>query len=196
MLRTFILLTTLLVAVYLILRKDPMVWVKNSAGEAYYVKNLPNAKEAADHLHRLQQHVHEFLKKAGEVDPYDHRLKRIVDRWDGTLSEVEDVKDNIAYSLGKTTLHICVREKDGSLASINSCMFVMMHELGHIATVSYGHTTEFWRNMRYLLEMGQYTGHYEFVDHDDIPVMLCGKYLGPSPMSCVIKNTCQSELRT
>lgn len=194
--RLIIILILLVAALYLILRQERMVWIRSSSGrKTYYVKNLKDAQRAADKLEELENHLADFMQQAEKIYPGDVRIKRIRERWDGSLSEVEDLKDNIAYSIGKMTLHLCIREKDGRTADINSCMFVLLHELAHICTISYGHTTEFWKNMRFLLEIADFTGHYEYTDNVSEKTMLCGRPLGSSPMTCVRTNTCPSELR-
>lgn len=181
-------------AIYMITRTPKMVWKPSSSGRMFYVKNLEDASRAADHLEELERRMVEFIAKANETMPDDERILRIRDRWNGVLSEVEDSKENVAYSLGKTTIHVCVREKDGTLANYNSAIFVLLHELAHVATISYGHTNLFWKNMRFLLELAEYLGYYKHTDHEEKTAMLCGRLLGPSPLTCVRSNTCKSEL--
>jgi hypothetical protein len=181
-------------AAYLLARRPRMIWAQSSSGRVYFVKNLPDARRAADHLEALERRLVDFLIAAQRLVPHDARIRRIRERWNGTLSEVEDSKDNVAYSLGKTTVHICVREKDGSLADMNSALYVLYHELAHIATVSFGHTDLFWKNMRFLLELAEYVGAYKYYDHDAATSMLCDKKLGTNPLACVKRNTCPSEM--
>jgi hypothetical protein len=181
-------------AVYMLTRTPKMVWAQSSSGRVFYVKNLEDAMRAADHLEELERRMVEFVARAHETMPDDERILRIRDRWNGVLSEVEDSKDNVAYSLGKTTIHVCVREKDGTLADNNSAIFVLLHELAHVATISYGHTNLFWKNMRFLLELAEYLGYYKHTDHAEKTAMLCGRMLGPSPLTCVKSSTCKSEL--
>ena len=192
--RDIVLLVVFVIAFILLVRRDSMMWrLSKINGKSYYVKNMKDAGEAADHLARLDTLVTTFLDAAQKVDPKDERLQRIREKWSGTLSEIPPHADNVAYSLGKNSIYICVREKDGSLADINTSMFVLLHELAHVATVSIGHTKEFWRNMQYLLELAEETGVYTYVDHDEKYESLCGRVLGTNPLSCVKDNTCQSE---
>ena len=175
-----------------ILYKDPSsVWkVSKTSGSAYYVKNLPDADKAADHLGKLDILVKKFLASADQNDP---RIKNIHSRWSGTLSETPNDAGNVAYSLGKNSIFICVREQGGTLADINTSMFVLLHELAHVSTDSYGHTKEFWRNMKYLLDVAEELGVYTYVDHDQHAESLCGRVLGTNPLSCVKNKTCKSE---
>jgi len=192
--RDIVFLAILVIALILLVRRDSMMWrLSKINGKSYYVKNLKDAGEAADHLAKLDTLVTTFLDAAQKLDPKDERLQRIREKWSGTLSETPPHADNVAYSLGKNSIYICVREKSGALADINTSMFVLLHELAHVATVSIGHTKEFWRNMQYLLELAEETGVYTYVDHDESDESLCGRVLGTNPLSCVKDKTCESE---
>lgn len=187
----------LCVIVLLVLTRRPSmihVWSSDGARQLY-VKNLPDAQSVADHLQTLEHRMSEFMAAARKLLPDDPRVRRISERWNGQLSEVDDPTHNVAYSLGKSAIYICVRERDGSLASLNTCFFVLAHELAHVATPHWGHTEDFWKNMRFLLELGEKTGHYTYIDHDKNPQMLCGRSLGTSPATCVKETSCPSELR-
>lgn len=192
--RSFYFYAILLVAAFLLLRREKMVWrVAPVNGKAYYVKNVSDAKDAANHLATLESRVSTFLKKGEERDKDDPRLVRIKERWTGTLSEVPPAADNVAYSIGKTSIHICVREKNGRLTDLNTSLFVLIHELAHVATTTIGHTNEFWKNMKYLLELAEEVGVYTYVDHDETTESLCGRVLGTNPLTCVKEKTCASE---
>ena len=114
-----------LACLFILFKKESSVWhISKVSGNAYYVKNAPDAEKAADHLARLDILVKKFLASA---DPSDHRIQNIHARWSGTLSETPTNADNVAYSLGKNSIFICVREKDGGLTDINTSMFVLLH---------------------------------------------------------------------
>jgi len=189
--RTIILCVLGIICMYIIVKTPTSIWkVSKLNGNAYYVKNLPDADQAADHLARLDTMVKNLIDNA---DPKDPRIQNIKSRWSGTLSETPSNADNVAYSLGKNSIFICVREKNGALTDVNTSMFVLIHELAHVSTDSYGHTPEFWKNMKYLLEVAEELGNYTYVNHDETVESLCGRVLGTNPISCVKNKTCESE---
>jgi hypothetical protein len=189
--RTVAVCLLIIICVFLLVRNQSSMWqVSKINGNAYYVKNLPDAEKAADHLARLDDLVQKFVRGA---DPNDPRIQNIKKRWSGTLSETPSNADNVAYSLGKNSIFICVREKDGRLTGINTSMFVLIHELAHVSTDTYGHTNEFWKNMKYLLEVAEELGVYTYINHDESVESLCGRLLGTNPLSCVKNKTCASE---
>lgn len=164
--------------------------------QGHYVKNRPDKAEVSALLARLQTNVMLFLERAPAQDP---RIQRIKQRWSGTLAEIDsDAQEegSLAYSLNKSSIHVCVRAPDGSLADDNTAMFVLLHELAHLATLSYGHTPEFWETMKYVMEVAEKTGVYTYVDHGAQRVTLCNRVLGPSPLTCVRQKTCGSALAT
>lgn len=162
-------------------------------GKAYLVKGGEMAQDVADRLAFMELRVRDFLHKAEAYAPGDPRLHNIRMRWDGTLYETPD-NDDVAYSIGKGAVSICVRTPDGRLDSENTGMFVLLHELAHVATDTYGHSQQFWANMRFLLELAERTGSYTYQDFDSTETSYCGRRLAASPLSCVKNATCASQL--
>lgn len=172
-----------------------MVSVRSTlTGKRYRVKNQEGAAEVADLLASLELRVRRFLHEAERYAPGDHRLRNIKARWNGTLAETLDDKD-VAYSVGKDAVSVCVRSADGGLETENTAMFVLVHELAHVATDTYGHKPEFWANMKFLLELAERTGTYTYQDFDAGTVTYCGRPLTASPLTCVKAGKCKSELR-
>ena len=171
-----------------------MVWVRSDlTGKKYLVKNLPGAQRVADRLAFMELRIKDFLGKAEAYAPGDPRLENIRRRWNGTLAETKNDSD-VAYSVGKDSVFVCVRAEDGSLESENTCMFVLIHEFAHLATDEYGHPPEFWGNMRFLLELAEVTGAYSYEDFDAQLTSYCGRTLAASPLSCVKNGACVSSL--
>lgn len=172
-----------------------MTWVRSDlTGKMYKVKNVPDAQMVADRLAALELRLVKFLEDAEARAPGDARLANIRKRWDGTLSEVEHDRD-VAYSLGKDSVAVCVRSSSqGALESENTSMFVLLHELAHVATDKYGHDTTFWDNMKFLLEVAEATGFYTYQDFEATSASYCGRPLESSPLTCVKTGACTSSL--
>lgn len=163
-------------------------------GKTYRVKNVPDAQMVADRLAALEVRLNKFLLDAKALAPGDARLANICKRWDGTLSEVEHDQD-VAYSMGKDSVSVCVRSSaQGALESENTSMFVLLHELAHVATDQYGHDNTFWDNMKFLLEIAEATGFYTYQDFEASSASYCGRPLESSPMTCVKTGACTSSL--
>lgn len=154
-----------------------MVYVRSElTGKAYYVKNDDNRRGAADRLASLELRVRRFLHRASRRAPGDPRVRNILRRWNGTLAETLDDSE-VAYCLGKDAISVCLRDEAGALEPENTAMYVLIHELAHIATDRYGHTPEFWANMQFLLGLAEATGTYTRHDFSRQDVSYCGRRL-------------------
>ena len=103
----------------------------------------------------------------------------------------ENITENIpgsiyvAYSVNKgDELSICIREKESeNFIDMNTIIFVSIHELAHIMSVSTGHTKEFWDNMKYLLKEASKVGIYQIVDYSSDPIEYCGMIINSTPLN-------------
>ena len=66
---------------------------------------------------------------------------------------------------------------------MNTIIFVSIHELAHIMSVSTGHTKEFWDNMKYLLKEASKVGIYQIVDYSSDPIEYCGMIINSTPLN-------------
>ena len=173
----------------------PMTWQASTTGELYYVKRAPGQDLVANRLHELTHKLHELLDKADDAYPGDPRVANVRARWSGKLAEVSG-SGEIAYSMSKRDVHVCVRGPAGYIEPINTSMYVLLHEIAHVATDTYGHTPEFWLNFRWFLEVAEKLGVYTYEDFDTKQTTFCGHTLGNNVMRCLKSNPqrCQSLL--
>jgi hypothetical protein len=99
-------------------------------------------------------------------------LARIRQRWSGILREASDGRVP-AYTENKRSISVCLRS-----GSTDALFFVVLHELAHVASTSYGHTDEFWQHFRLLVDAARSVGVY--VVHDPT-AKVCGHALGDEP---------------
>lgn len=193
--RLLLILLSVLIAIWLVAGQNrKMMWVKASNGKEYWVKNMPGSAQVAERLAYMEIKLRAFIKSAMKIYTCEPGLKRIKDRWNGTLSEIDVVTSNdVAYTVGKRTVAVCVRDKNGDLGDVETCMFVLIHELAHIATEEYGHTPAFWAHMRFLLEAAEETKFYTYQAFEKAPQPYCGHAISTSPLTCLKKKTCTSE---
>lgn len=195
MMLALLVLAVCVLAAWLLSRPGTMTTVRSGiTGKTYVVKKAPDSQLMADRLATLEQRLHRLLDGAAAIMPDDPRISAIRRRWDGSLSEVE-ASDEVAFSIDKQSIHVCVRDRNGAIEDLNTSMFVLIHELAHVATADYGHSTEFWANMRFLLELAETQGIYRYEDYDGSTTTFCGHPLGSSPLTCVKRGTCASGLR-
>jgi hypothetical protein len=61
-------------------------------------------------------------------------------------------------------------------------MFVSLHEMSHIVTLSIGHTDEFWNNFKWILDASLITKIYKKHNYRSNPVKYCGIEITDSPL--------------
>lgn len=170
-----------------------MTWQTSTSGKLFYVKRGPGQHAVADRLDLLTENLNTLLEKADDTYPGDPRIAAVRARWNGTLAEVSD-KSEIAYSMNKQDVHVCVKSPKGDLESVNTSMYVLLHEIAHVATDTYGHKPEFWLNFRWFLEVADSLGLYEYEDFDTKETTFCGHTLGNNVLRCRKRGECESLL--
>ena len=101
------------------------------------------------------------------------------------ISESVSGSNTTSYSINKgEQIVFCIRSKTDSqkLVKFNTVMFVAIHELAHVMTISVGHTKEFWDNMRYLLKQAIKHNIYVKQDFTKYPEKYCGITITDSPL--------------
>ena len=156
-------------------------------GKKYYVRNLPDKKEAADKLSNIGISLQSLIDSLDEKDKERGedilRLKKSFNS--DYITENIPGSMYVAYSVNKgEELSICIRDKDTEkFIDNNIILFVAIHELSHIMTDELGHTKLFWDNMKYLLEKASSLGIYQITDYNKYPVMYCGMKIDSTPLN-------------
>ena len=187
----------IVIAVILIMARlcSTMTWQASSSGRMYYVKSAPDQRLVADHLDMLSARLRNLLDAVDDMYPHDDRIANVRARWNGRLSETNGHSE-IAYSMNKRDVYVCVRSpQSGKLEPVNTSMYVLLHEIAHVATDTYGHPPEFWVNFRWFLEVAEKLGMYSYEDFDRAQVTFCGHTLGNNVLRCLKEKKCPSLLR-
>jgi len=155
-------------------------------GKKYCVRDRQKLKESADMLARTtgncRQLIGHLVEKYGDDDDRVYKLRT---RFKAEkVYEILPTSKFTAYSENKgEKLAFCLNttKKGEERIDNNTLQFVALHELAHIATLSVGHTEEFWRNFQFLLKEAEQIGIYQVVNYKDNPVEYCGMTINSSP---------------
>ena len=80
---------------------------------------------------------------------------------------------NGAYTENKSVITLCLKNPEtGRFYSMNTLMYVALHELGHIISKTHGHNEEFRQNFARLLRRATKIGIYD--PKIPIPTTYCG----------------------
>jgi len=152
-------------------------------GRIYIVRKELNAQEACDKLSQINRKIMSLLSYFRQEDSMTPDITRLCDKYNpDQLSETLPGSKYTSYSVNKgEQISLCIRHSDNTFIDDNTILFVLLHELSHIMTISVGHTKEFWDNMKYLLEMGEIIRIYKPVDYSKHPVDYCGMIINSSP---------------
>lgn len=152
----------------------------------YLVYNLRYKQMAADTLAKIRVKLSTLCEKLHRKYPDDENIARMVRKFNPeNIIETEPGSSNTSYSINKgEKIVLCLRSRDGQnrIVKENVLMFVALHELAHIMTLSVGHTKEFWDNFEFLLKEAIIFGVYNHIDFNNDPHDYCGIKITDSPL--------------
>jgi len=164
--------------------KDLVKITSSVDNKKYTVQIKDDSKEAADLIAKIKQRIItliEHMEKTFGIS--DERVANLKNNFrPDRLKEGVSTPGYTSYSVNKgEQIVLCLRNKD-SLVDINTMMFVVLHEMAHLASVSIGHTEEFWNNFRWILEESINIGIYVKQDFEKKSVEYCGMDITSSPL--------------
>lgn len=147
-------------------------------GRNYLVRKLPDRQKAADYLASLNKDSLKLIIHLTAKYPNKSEIKRLFENFNpDNLSEGSAQSGYTSYSVNKgERIIMCIRQKDAedSFVDKNTVMYVMCHELSHLATESVGHDQEFWDNFKFILTEAVDIGIYTKIDFEKSPAKYCG----------------------
>ena len=169
-------------------------FVSNYDGQDYEVRKVgsPHVRQtAADYLAKIRHKVDvlvDYMYKKGLPDP--DTAKRLFQRWTSCeLKETNSTEKSAAFTLNKSSeIRLCIRDHQGNFENPNTSMFVILHELAHVMSVSYGHGEEFQNNFNYITHLASQLGVYKPEDFASRPRMYCGTEINTTPCD---RGTCE-----
>lgn len=108
---------------------------------------------------------------------------RLKERWSKIRSNPQGLREtgigenSAAYTVNKgDQMRICVRDEksDNLFEDENTMYFVMLHELAHLMSKSYGHNLEFKQNFAYITKLAVDLGIYKYQNFQSNPMTYCG----------------------
>lgn len=153
----------------------------------YLVRSLPDKQEAADMLANIRSRLEKMVLHLRENFENDERSQLLLKNFrSDKLSEGSENSKYTSYSINKgEKIVLCLRSRDKAkkLVDLNTMTFVALHELSHLATVSVGHTKEFWDNFKWILKEAIKIKIYEFQDFNSKPEGYCGIQITDQPLT-------------
>lgn len=150
--------------------------------QTYIVQDLDDKQEAADYLAKLNLVLGGLLDCLSQKFPKDERVELLRRRFDPrNVSEGSSKSGYTSYSVNKgEKIVVCIRQTDNKFVDLNDVLYVVIHELAHLATNEIGHTPTFWKNFSFLLQNAIDCGLYEYRNYQKKPTPYCGINLSSS----------------
>lgn len=155
-------------------------------GEKYCVRERNKLDQAADRLAHVNKNLKAIIKHCEEKFPNNEITIRMKKGYNPkTIVETLPTSEYTAYSENKgEKLAFCLntkKDQQGKLIDLNTLTYVAIHELAHIGTKSIGHTPEFWKNFKFLLNVAKEINVYNPIDYKNNPKEYCGMDITDNP---------------
>lgn len=136
-------------------------------------------------LDKVNMKIVSFIELLNFKYHKEPNIKRLVSGYKKeVLYEILPQSPHVAYVKNKgDKLALClqVEKHESKFVDINTLMFVTLHEISHIASKSMGHTNEFRKNFRFILDEAVKARIYEPEDYSKSPVRYCGMMIKHNP---------------
>lgn len=175
---------------YLHFNKQDVSFTKSSDGGLQLVRNVSDKNISAELLSKIKKRLDSLcnflINKYNSDKKHISSIQRLRNKFNpDNIQESSPSSQYTSYSVNKgEELHFCLRSKDEKqeLHPINTLMFVAIHELAHIMSVTLGHNKEFMTNFKFLLENAVEVGVYEKIDYNKNSVDFCGMKITNTPL--------------
>lgn len=191
---TFLVLITFFsIILAIIYNKSELFLIQKTArlnNKSYGIQEIFSDQDiAVEMLAKLHQNMTHFVEDLKRKKPNDPRVKRLYNGFNRVkIEEAPDEDDSTSYTINKGELMaLCLREKNDVTSSnrpfhdYNTLLFVIIHEMAHIASITEGHNTEFIENFKFLLTEAHSLGYYNPVDYKSNPIKYCGLKVTNNP---------------
>jgi hypothetical protein len=148
--------------------------------EKFQVKKQYGDKlEAAYLMNRLNRKTIDFIAYL-KLNPY---YKDMTNHLKYRYNPSNFIEGNKSYTVRKgKKISLCLRDNNGKLYDENLMMFVLLHEISHVAVNSKNHTDEFWETFKVILQEAVKFGIYQAEDYAREPVWYCGILIKHNPL--------------
>jgi predicted metal-dependent hydrolase len=148
-------------------------------GEEFRVyRKYKDRKEAAELLNRSNRNIIKFIEHLKTKPEFKNASDNLKYRYNPGNFE-EGIK---SYTVSKgEKISMCLRNASGKLYSDNMIMFVLLHEITHVAINSHDHNNEFWETFGKLLKEAYTIGIYQPINYALNPEKYCGIIIKHNP---------------
>ena len=97
-----------------------------------------------------------------QSDPMVQKLKSIIQKISPeAASKIRVYKGDKSYTINKRNVYLCLHDENGEYYSMNTLLYVALHEISHVLCDSIGHTEEFDSIFKEILTKAEKMGYYD-----------------------------------
>ena len=166
-------------------RLSGMTYFKSDIDNNYYlVRDVDDKQNAANMLAKLKKNMflvnkflydnlndQKFVSMYHAILQLNKNISRVV------LCETGASEQNTSYTINKgDEVILCIRSKDlrSKIYDINLLMYVVLHEMAHIACDEFGHTEKFKKIFLFICDTAIKLKLYNKIDFYKYPQIYCG----------------------
>jgi len=165
-----------------IYKYDNLVKVKSTVDfQEYWVRDKIDKTQAANVLANIKLNMIKLIEYLKEnINKFPENMSYIKDLVSRTkniyIMETPQDDKYTSYTINKgEKIVFCLRSKVlEQIHDMNTLMYVVIHELGHVGCPEFGHTPLFKKIFKFLLEQSIQIDIYEPIDYRINPQPYCG----------------------
>ena len=170
-----------------------MIYVKSNIDNQYYlVRNYNDKQISSDTLAKLKQNIFIIVNHVKNMDTTKNaksqtmipHIKQLCDRIQNVIIRESSMKSKFtSYCVNKgEELVFCIRiqKEGGEIHNINLLMYIVIHEISHIACPEEGHTALFNNIFNFLCGISIELGLYNKIPFKTNPENYCGMLINDS----------------
>lgn len=162
-------------------RSNAIYQTSPSSNKEYLVQNLEGKEQAAEMLNEINRRIHVLndylMKNIDKYPEYRQYILQLNSKINNILlTENAPTGKYTSYTLNKgEEIALCLRSKStGKLHDINLIMYVVLHELAHVACPEIDHTALFKKIFVFFLGIAVELGIYQKINYQINPAQYCG----------------------
>jgi hypothetical protein len=179
----FIILIIVVCIIYYQSSTHDMVYIESDIdGKKYLVRDLPDKKVAVNILAKIKTNIHKLANLLYNNKNNHKDYKEYINKlYNGIQNSViEESAENAvytSYSVNKgEEIVFCLRSKllRNKIHDFNLIMYVVLHEMAHVACPEVGHTTLFKKIFAFLAQEAVNIGMYQKINFETNHTEYCG----------------------
>jgi len=161
-----------------------LVFIKSDINNKYYlVQNIKNKEQAANLLALIDENIIKFKNHLNSLQENKKYIELLNKRLKNT--QIYENNDNFkstsyTYNKGKYLVFCLRSKKNNKLHDINTIMYVVIHELSHIACPEIGHTDLFKEIFEFFTKEAININIYQYENYKINGKEYCGLFISDS----------------